>query len=126
MELINVEGIQVMVSGGILREGLYTLIGPHAELLLENIFVDFAFMGAYAISEFGVTTTSPFQVPIKRKMIKAARQVILVADHTKFGKRLFTRVCSLDEIDEIITDNKLDNQYKEYLEKETGVKITIV
>ena len=126
MELVNVKSIQVMVSGGILREGLYTLIGPHAELLLENISADLAFMSSYAISESGVTTTSPFQLPVKRKMIKAARKVILVADHSKFGKRLFTRVCSLDEIDEIITDNKLDIKYKNYLEKETGVRITIV
>lgn len=125
IELVNAKSVQVMVSGGVLREGLYTLIGPHAELLLDNISVDFTFMGAYAVSEFGATTTSPFQVPVKRKMIKAARKVILLADHSKFGKRLFTRICSLGEIDEIITDNKLDMEYKEYLEKETGVKITI-
>lgn len=125
MELTGVKTLQIMVSGGILREGMYTLIGPHAELLLDNISVDFAFIGAYAISEFGVTTTDAFQVPVKRKMIKAAREAILVADHSKFGKRLFTRVCPLSEIHEIITDNKLDIKYKNYLEKETEVRITI-
>ncbi len=126
MELARISGIQVVVTGGILREGLYTLFGAHAESLLDEVSVDIAFLGAYGIDEAGISTVSPLQVPMKRKIIKAARRVIVTADHTKFGKRLFTRVCTLDEIDEIITDNKLDLKYKEYLEEECNVKITLV
>ena len=124
-ELARLKGIQVIVTGGILREGLYTLFGPHAESLLDELTVDIAFLGAYGIDESGISTVNPFQVPVKRKMIKVARQIVVTADHSKFGKRLFTRVCTLDEVDEIITDKKLDPKYKEYLEKECHVKITI-
>jgi len=125
MELARLKGVQVIVTGGILREGLYTLFGPHAESLLDELSVDLAFLSAYGIDESGVTTVNPFQVPVKRKMIKVARRVIVTADHSKFGKRLFTRICTFDEVDEIITDNKLDPKYKEFLEKEGHVKITM-
>jgi len=125
MELARMKGIQVMVTGGILREGLYTLYGSHAESLLDELSVDLAFLSAYGIDESGVSTVNPFQVPVKRKMIQVARRVIVTADHTKFGKRLFSRICTFDEIDEIITDSGLDPKYKAFLEKEGPVKITV-
>lgn len=125
MELARMKGIQVMVTGGILREGLYTLYGSHAESLLDELSVDLAFLSAYGIDESGITTVNPFQVPVKRKMIQVARRVVVTADHTKFGKRLFCRICTFDEIDEIITDSGLDPKYKALLEKERAVKITV-
>ncbi|GAJ02918.1 unnamed protein product, partial [marine sediment metagenome] len=125
MELSNISGIKLVITGGVERKGFYTLIGPHAESLLEDLSVNTAILGAYAINESGISTVSLIQVGVKRKIIQAAQKVIIVADYSKFGTSVFARVCSLDEIDEIITDDKVDPKYREYLEKRGNLKITI-
>ncbi|MNI31712.1 HTH-type transcriptional repressor GlcR [compost metagenome] len=48
-------------------------------------------------------------------MLKRADQVIVLADHSKFGKRLFHRLAGFDEIDIIITDQEPDPEIKEQL-----------
>jgi DeoR family fructose operon transcriptional repressor len=42
-------------------------------------------------------------------MIAAARRTVLLADHTKFGNDCLARFASLDEIDALVTDNRVDD-----------------
>jgi DeoR/GlpR family transcriptional regulator of sugar metabolism len=99
----------IILTGGTYREDFNVLIGPFAEDCLHQVRVNKAFLGAGAVDiTHGVTASNFIGVQLKRLLIEAASQVILVADHTKFGKAELAKVCSLDQIDHIITDSGIE------------------
>ena len=74
---------------------------------------------------WGISTPTIEKANLKKKMMKVADQVILVADHTKFYKKAFAHVASLEEIDVIITDEGLEQNLQVQL-IESGLEIRIV
>jgi Transcriptional regulators of sugar metabolism len=116
----------VIVTGGIRREGFNVLIGPIAEELIRQVKVNKAFLGADSVDfTAGVTNATFNEVSIKRLIIEAASEVILVADYSKFGKASLAKVCSLDQIHRIITDSKIDDSILQGLQR-IGILTTIV
>lgn len=90
------------------------------------IFLFEIFLGVDGIDlEFGLTTANAMEARLNREMIKVSQKTIVLADSTKFGKRGFGRICGFDDIDEIITDNKISDFTREALE-ESGIKVTVV
>jgi DeoR family fructose operon transcriptional repressor len=71
--------------------------------------VDAAFVGTNGVSvERGLTTPDVAEAAVKTAMLRAARRVVVVADHTKVGNDCFARFGSLEDIDTFITDDGLD------------------
>jgi DeoR family fructose operon transcriptional repressor len=98
-------GITVVVTGGMLRAKSRSFVGLLAEQALEQFFVDKAFLGMRGISiESGFTEPALEEIPIKRKIIKAAKQVFVLADHTKFGRTFTGLVAPLNAAYTVITD----------------------
>ena len=58
-------------------------------------------------------------------MCKVAREIIVVADSSKFNKRGYQIILPFDEIDILITDKGIPENYKTELEKK-GVKLVLV
>lgn len=101
-------GIHLLVTGGELLASTYTLFGERAVNFIEDLRVDWSFLGADAIDlHVGVANTNTLEVPVKRAMLAAGRTTVVLADSTKFGRRALVVVAELDEIDEIITDTGL-------------------
>jgi len=97
---------QVHVTGGLLLDTVYTLVGPAAVQTLEGLHFDWAFLGAEGVDpNAGITNINVVEIPVKRAMIAASERVVLVADSSKFGKRSLATVCALDEIHQIISDS---------------------
>ncbi|MBR3372306.1 MAG: DeoR/GlpR transcriptional regulator [Rhodobacteraceae bacterium] len=97
--------IETIVTGGVVRSGTGTLIGAPGDPFLTTIHVDIAFIGVHAISDQAFTETSLALAAMKRRMIEAAAQVIVVADSSKFGLTSFCDICALSDVDEVITDS---------------------
>jgi DeoR family transcriptional regulator, aga operon transcriptional repressor len=96
------------VVGGAVLNTVYTLVGPHTESALAGLHVDWTFLGAEAVdAKAGVTNINLIEVPVKRAMIEAAEQVVLVADSAKFGRRALARICSIVELSMVLTDDEL-------------------
>lgn len=113
MCLADAPGIQLIVTGGILLESVYTLVGPRTIEELRELHVDRAFLGADAIHhEAGITNVTFVEVEVKRAMMAAARQVVVVADSSKFEHRALASVCGLDDVDLIVTDDALDQSLR--------------
>ena len=49
-------------------------------------------------------------------MMAIADEIILAADHTKFGKRSVVKLCDLDQMDVIVTDAGADERTREWLD----------
>ncbi|MDY0407114.1 hypothetical protein P5G51_018820 [Virgibacillus sp. 179-BFC.A HS] len=73
------------------------------------------FDGACGITTEGISYPYEEDGAIKREMIRHADQVILLADSTKFGKRLFHKISGLESIDMVITDKNPDAEMTKVL-----------
>ena len=100
--------VDVILTGGQLRRGVLSQVGPLAEQAIAALHADKLFLAANGVDlKKGVTTPNMLEAQTKRTMVEHAREVILVADHSKFGRITFGRVCQLERLDAIITDDGL-------------------
>ena len=113
MCLADSPGVRLVVAGGFLLESVYTLVGPRGVQELRELHVDRAFLGADAIHHrAGITNVTFVEVETKQAMIGAAREVVVVADSSKFEHHALAKVCGLEEIDLILTDDGLDPAFR--------------
>ena len=104
-------GITHLLLGGQLRRLSGCLVGPLATENLKLFRIGTAFIGASGVSEGGVTVADLSESRLKAAVVAQAQRVIVPVDHSKVGLSDFVKVCELDEIDAIVTD-----QHSEYLE----------
>jgi DeoR family fructose operon transcriptional repressor len=124
-ELAYVEGIELILTGGHVRHNTLSSVGPVAEKTLENMYVDKVFLATNGIDiERGLTTPNVYEAQVKQKMIKSGREVIVLTDHSKFGRVSLGSICSLSHVDCVITDSKTPEAYVTRL-KEIGIKVIV-
>lgn len=124
VELSELPGCTVILPGGQLRSKELTLSGFPAEENLVHFNVDKAFVGIGGITEEGVTDFHIGEARLHRQLIKNARQAIALADSSKLGVRAMNNVCTLQEIDIVITDSKVSKQTVKMLEQ-AGIKVIV-
>lgn len=111
LELAESPGIEVSLTGGSLRRISRSLIGPLAINSLSSIRVGKLFLGATGVSlEKGLTSPNMVEAQTKSAMIRAADTVVLVVDHSKFGKTTLGKFAELDEVQVLITDRKAPSE----------------
>ena len=116
--LNNYNRFTVIVLGGTMRSVSHSTVGMVSEYALKNIFCDKLFLGVDSISiKDGLSTPSLEEASLNQAMIGAAKEVIAVFDSSKFGRRTFAHIASLDKITTIITDSHISPELKEYIEK---------
>jgi DeoR family transcriptional regulator, aga operon transcriptional repressor len=104
-ELAVRQHVKIVVTGGVTRSQSYELIGPFATLVLDQLALDWAILGVNGLDPVaGATAHHEGEASINHLMATRAAQVMIVADRSKLGERAFARVCALDEIDVIVTD----------------------
>jgi len=103
--------IIVILSGGILQVSSRHLIGMPAEQFFSQMRVDQLFTSANAISlEHGMLSSNLHIIPIKKKMLEAAREVVLIADSSKFDKTGIGCIAPLMSAHKLITDSRIEAQ----------------
>ena len=118
MKLAAIPSINLICTGGIARQNVYTLEGAQVTDFIRNLRVDKSFIGADAIHPDGVIANVNIEeVPIKQAMINAADKVFLLTDSSKFGTTGFAKVCDITDCDHIITDNAISKEYRELIIK---------
>ncbi|MGW4338588.1 DeoR/GlpR family DNA-binding transcription regulator [Rhodococcus koreensis] len=104
----TIPAVRLLVTGGELLGSVFTLVGERAVDFLSDYSADWAFLGADAIdTKAGITNTNTLEVPLKRAIISAAAQTVVVVDSSKFGHRTLAKVAGIDEVDMIVTDSRL-------------------
>lgn len=103
------EGIQVVVTGGVMRNKGFELCGPLAEKTLQDINISKMFIGVDGVTkEHGLTTHSEQEAHIARLMIRRSTHTIAVFDHTKAGRASLFHIAPLSGINACITDAIID------------------
>lgn len=124
-ELERVTGVNTILTGGTLRSRATSLVNPMLDKSLESVIAAKAFLGVRGVSrEHGVTTADFAEAEVKQILAAHARQLIVLADHTKLGAVFPARVARLDQVDLVITDSGASPDQVAALE-EAGVKLVV-
>jgi DeoR family transcriptional regulator, aga operon transcriptional repressor len=124
-ELVVSEAIRLVVTGGVARTQSSELIGPLAERTLDGLNVDLMFLGVDGVNASGATTHDEVEAQTNRKMVERAARVVVVCDSSKIGRSALSRICTLAEIDELITDTDGPAEHLEAL-RAVGVGVVQV
>lgn len=117
--------INMIIPGGYLRKNMLSLVGPQAERSLRNFNVDKAFLGVDGFdTKNGIFTPNVEEARLNEIMIEISKEVILLADSSKFKKRSFAFICQINQIDKVITDDKIQDDDKKRL-LDAGVEVII-
>lgn len=104
-ELAIRPNLKLVLTGGYARPESYELVGPMAEQSLAGLNLDVAFVGADGVSvEAGLTTHHEVEAHTNLALIERAARVVVVADSSKIGKIAFAKICGLERVHELITD----------------------
>jgi DeoR family transcriptional regulator of aga operon len=72
-------------------------------------------MGTGGVTESGLSNNNTLLVGSERKMIEVSRKVIIVADHTKFGRSAMVHLAPLDVIDVVVSNCALGAEHQQML-----------
>lgn len=125
MLLCGLERVKVLQLGGELHRKSLSVRGEYAAKAFDELTCSKLFIGVDGIDlGYGITTSNIDEARLSVRMMEAASQTVVLADSSKFGQRGFGRICSLEQIDVIITDSGITPSMKKMVE-EAGVKLII-
>lgn len=97
----------VLCAGGELEPRSLCFVGPDAETFVRSIFIDVSFVSATGfIPGDGTYESEPVTFRIKRGVAERSTEVVLLADHTKFGRRALSKVLDASRINNVVTDDQ--------------------
>jgi len=124
-ELEKSEGIDLILTGGILKRRTHALIGPLAEVSLSQVRLDKAFVGISALDiSHGTTMATLEEAQTRKKIHEAANKIIALSDHSKFGRQNFAYIAPVNSIDILITDKGVPEEMRREMEK-MGTEVRI-
>ena len=108
-ELLDARDVQTFIIGGTVRGESASISGRFSEEMFDQFSADKLFLsGAGCDLDFGVSGANLEETMVNRAMLRISREIILVADASKFSKRSMTRIATFSEIDVVISDTGLD------------------
>ncbi|HKM80317.1 MAG TPA: transcriptional repressor AgaR [Candidatus Acidoferrum sp.] len=118
--------VEVILTGGVLRNNSYSLVGPLAEESLRMLSADLFFLGVDGFDlHYGVTTPNLLEARVNRVMTESARRTVVVCDSSKFGKRSLSLIIPTEAVHETITDKNISRGDLKVL-READVEVTLV
>lgn len=124
-ELSEERGITLLSSGGAVRAETRVLAGPSAEATFHTLRADKAFISGTGLSQdFGLSDTNVQEAGVKQAMLGAAREIILLADHTKIGTEALVRIAPIESVHRVITDAGISPHDREALTRR-GIEVLI-
>jgi DeoR/GlpR family transcriptional regulator of sugar metabolism len=124
-ELASAGGVTVVVTGGMMRPEELSLVGHITEQSLREVRVDKVILGMPAISlEAGMTNDYLPEVMTDRAIIEMAPELIVVADHTKFGKVASAFVAPVERVTTLVTNSETDPKTLKRL-RDMGIGVII-
>ena len=123
--LAHDEAVQIIQLGGVMRHTSMSVVGRYAETELSDFSCSKLFLGVDGIDlEFGSTTKAVRVGEHYRVMMRTAQKTIVLADSSKFRRRGFSKIASMNEVDLIITDAGVPDKIVHSIE-DLGIEIAI-
>jgi len=124
-EVCRRQGVEVDLSGGRVRGGDLACSGAHAEAFFAEWYADKAFLGSGGVhAEVGLTDYHPDEVATRRVMLAHAAEQYVLADSSKLGQVALRKVCDLDQLTAVITDDLVEPAVAGQFE-DKGVRVLV-
>ncbi|HEY9594025.1 MAG TPA: DeoR/GlpR family DNA-binding transcription regulator [Spirochaetia bacterium] len=117
--------VETILLGGKVHGPSHSLVGPIPEEMIDRFRFTKAFLGTVGISlTDGFTQSNLDEVPVKKKVAASARQVIVLADSSKFDREVLVLFLRLDQVQTVITDSGIAADRRAALE-ERGLRVIV-
>lgn len=125
-ELADYPNFKIIMLGGILRKNALSMVGPAAESALRNYYCDKLFLGVDGIAaRHGIYTPNVEEAHLNRIMIELSREVYVVTDSSKFGRRRLALIAPMSDVQTVITDTDIPEEEEQKL-KSMGIEVILV
>jgi len=111
----NCSETELVFLGGYVMPRSGVSLGPYAEEMLCSLHVRLAIMGTAGVTEEGFFNNHILVVELEKLMMNSAEEVIVAADHTKFGRKSLAKLCESSEVNLLVSDAGLDRSWEESL-----------
>jgi DeoR family transcriptional regulator of aga operon len=123
--LSSLPKVELIMPGGQVRPGSFTLVGSSTRAAIQSLRADVAFIGVHSLANLRPSETSLEVASVKRSLIEAANRVILLLDSSKFEQSAFCEICPITRIQEVISDEGMDAEHRRGLEQ-LNIRVTLV
>ncbi|MGY1439057.1 DeoR/GlpR family DNA-binding transcription regulator [Streptomyces reniochalinae] len=111
--------VKTVLTGGVAHSRTFELTGPYSELMLGEITVDIAFIGANGMDpRTGATVHDEAEGRINGLMARHAERAVVVTDSSKAGVRCFARIGGPELFDTFLTDSGLPGPMRRKFEEQ--------
>ena len=124
IELMGCENISVLLPAGYLRHTSGSITGLPTQDFFNGLIIQKAFLGAWGISlENGLTDTHLLEIELKKRIVEKVRDIIILADGSKFYQNGLASYAPVSQVRRIITDRTAPADVLSRIEAE-GVAVT--
>lgn len=117
-ELVDASTLSVIMIGGLLRPVSGSFVGPQAETMLKEFHADRLFLAVDGFDlELGPSTPDLLEAQLNTVMMRVSKEVNVVADFSKLGRRSLSRIGPLSGVHRLITDSRAPAEFIEALHK---------
>jgi DeoR/GlpR family transcriptional regulator of sugar metabolism len=114
----------LILLGGYIYPRTGVSLGPYANEMLARLNVRKTVLSVAAINDRGFFNSNLLLVETERAMMRAAEEVIVVADSTKFGHQSLAHLAPLDTVQHLVVDYEISEDWQERV-KAAGVNLLI-
>lgn len=126
INLLFKKNVDLIIGGGNLHRDSGMMESSQSIEMMKNIRASKLFLSAAGVhKDLGITCENSYELNSKKIIIKNSLEVILLADSSKFGAVKSTHFADLSDIDTIISDKGLSEEWQEYIE-EIGINLILV
>jgi DeoR/GlpR family transcriptional regulator of sugar metabolism len=117
-ELVDASTLSIIMIGGLLRPVSGSFVGPQAETMLKEFHADRLFLAVDGFDlELGPSTPDLLEAQLNTVMMRVSKEVNVVADFSKLGRRSLSRIGPLSGVHRLITDSRAPAEFIEALHK---------
>lgn len=106
---------ELVLVGGYVYPRTGVMLGPYATQMLEQVNVRRTIMSVAGLNERGFFNSNLLLVESERAMMRAAEEVIVVVDSTKFGHHSLAHLCPLGDVHHVVVDSEITSDWRERL-----------
>ncbi len=118
-------GLTLQLIGGAVRGSTQTAVGADTVAAMRDLRADVVFVGTNAVLPgYGLTTPNAEEAAVKRALVRAGRQVVVLTDSSKMGEEQLVRFAELSDIDVLVTDDGIAADDRRAIEAD-GVEVVI-
>jgi DeoR/GlpR family transcriptional regulator of sugar metabolism len=117
--------LTIVLTGGV-RTPSDALVGGVAVSTIRSLHFDLVMMGVHGIdARAGLTTPNLTEAETNRAFAEAARRLVVLADHTKWGVIGLSQIAPIDAVDTLVTDDLISSEGRAVLADRVGELIVV-